>query len=83
MYHWYTFVLKVVKTTLLVLGALHFYITAWTARICNLAIGSMGKLVNPFASHAKDPRFEPEWNQVAQASCHVHFFVLSNPETLN
>ena len=22
---------------------------------------SMGKLVNPFASHAKDPRFEPEW----------------------
>ena len=63
MYHWYTFVLKVVKTTLLVLGALHFYITAWTARICNLAIGSMGKLVNPFASHAKDPRFEPEWKQ--------------------
>ena len=46
-------------------------------------IASMGKLVNPFASHAKDPRFEPEWNQVAQASCHVHFFVLSNPETLN
>ena len=63
MYHWDTFVLKVVKTTLLVLGALHFYITAWTAPICNLAIGSMGKLVNPFASHAKDPRFEPEWKQ--------------------
>ena len=27
---------------------------------------SMGKLVNPFASHAKDPRFEPEWR---------HFFL--------
>jgi hypothetical protein len=25
--------------------------------------GSMGKLVNPFASHAKDPQFEPGWNQ--------------------
>jgi hypothetical protein len=24
----------------------------------------MGKLVNPFASHAKDPRFEPEWRHV-------------------
>ena len=22
----------------------------------------MGKLVNPFASHAKDPQFEPGWN---------------------
>ncbi len=24
--------------------------------------GSMGKLANPFASHAKDPQFEPGWN---------------------
>ncbi len=28
----------------------------------NLPSGSMGKLVNPFASHAKDPQFEPGWN---------------------
>ena len=27
-----------------------------------LTTGSMGKLVNPFASHAKDPQFEPGWN---------------------
>ena len=25
----------------------------------------MGKLVNPFASHAKDPQFEPGWNHFA------------------
>ena len=31
--------------------------------------GSMGKLVNPFASHAKDPRFEPEWNHVCVLFC--------------
>ena len=29
----------------------------------------MGKLVNPFASHAKDPQFEPGWNHFA-----AHFF---------
>ena len=29
----------------------------------------MGKLVNPFASHAKDPRFEPEWNHVLVLFC--------------
>ena len=28
----------------------------------------MGKLVNPFASHAKDPQFEPGWNHFAQAN---------------
>ena len=26
----------------------------------------MGKLVNPFASHAKDPQFEPGWNHFCQ-----------------
>jgi hypothetical protein len=34
------------------------------------SFGSMGKLVNPFASHAKDPQFEPGWNHFDQ----VNFF---------
>ena len=35
---------------------------------------SMGKLVNPFASHAKDPRFEPEWRHVLHFCCVLILF---------
>ena len=28
----------------------------------------MGKLANPFASHAKDPQFEPGWNHFVLAT---------------
>jgi hypothetical protein len=37
---------------------------------CSLpSSGSMGKLVNPFASHAKDPQFEPGWNHFIEFFC--------------
>ena len=37
---------------------------------CTTVTVSMGKLVNPFASHAKDPRFEPEWRHTLIACVH-------------
>jgi hypothetical protein len=40
----------------------------------NPSFASMGKLVNPFASHAKDPRFEPEWKQIAFFGAGVFFY---------
>lgn len=33
----------------------------------------MGKLVNPFASHAKDPQFEPGWNHFVLAFLHAAY----------
>ena len=38
------------------------YILKKILKLVSESRGSMGKLVNPFASHAKDPQFEPGWN---------------------
>ena len=49
----------------------------------NTHIVSMGKLVNPFASHAKDPRFEPEWRQHRQKRLRFFgFFVQIDSESI-
>ena len=37
--------------------------------------GSVGKLVNPFASHAKDPQFEPGRNQITNVICITHILL--------
>ena len=50
------------------------YSTIISGRLLFVSSVSMGKLVNPFASHAKDPRFEPEWRHLLHFCCVLLLF---------